>query len=177
MSSPHSIEDEAVATEATDVATLMSENASLKDRLLRALADAENARRQAERKAEDSRKFAVAELARELLPVIDNLQRVLEARRMAHSAQNDALLEGVETTLRLFLQTLERFGVKKIAASGQRFDPSLHEALMEAEDASQPPGMVTQVLEDGYLIHDRLLRPARVVVSKKQPPMDQGSIL
>ena len=177
MSSPHSIEDEAVATEATDVATLLSENASLKDRLLRALADAENARRQADRKAEDTRKFAVAELARELLPVIDNLQRVLEARKTAQSSENDALLEGVETTLRLFLQTLERFGVKKIVASGQRFDPSLHEALMEAEDASHPPGMVTKVLEDGYLIHDRLLRPARVVVSKRQPPMDQGSIL
>ncbi|WP_170145636.1 nucleotide exchange factor GrpE [Rhodoplanes elegans] len=177
MSSPHSIEDEAVATEATDVATLLSENASLKDRLLRALADAENARRQADRKAEDTRKFAVAELARELLPVIDNLQRVLEARKTAQSSENDALLEGVETTLRLFLQTLERFGVKKIVASGQRFDPSLHEALMEADDASHPPGMVTQVLEDGYMIHDRLLRPARVVVSKKQPPMDQGSIL
>lgn len=168
MSSPHSIEDEAVATEATDVATLLSENASLKDRLLRALADAENARRQADRKAEDTRKFAIAELARELLPVIDNLQRVLEARKAAQSSENDALLEGVETTLRLFLQTLVRFGVKKIAASGQRFDPSLHEALMEADDASHPPGTVTQVLEDGYMIHDRLLRPARVVVSKRR---------
>ena len=177
MSSPHSIEDEAVATEATDVATLLSENASLKDRLLRALADAENARRQADRKAEDTRKFAVAEFARELLPVIDNLQRVIEARKTVPSTQHDALLEGVETTLRLFLQTLERFCVKKIAASGQRFDPSLHEALMEAEDASHPPGIITRVLEDGYMIHDRLLRPARVVVSKKHPPTDHGSIL
>jgi molecular chaperone GrpE len=93
---------------------------------------------------------------------------VLEARKAAQSSENDALLEGVETTLRLFLQTLVRFGVKKIAASGQRFDPSLHEALMEADDASHPPGTVTQVLEDGYMIHDRLLRPARVVVSKRR---------
>jgi molecular chaperone GrpE len=173
MSSPHSIEDEALATEATDTATLLSENAALKDRLLRALADAENTRRQADRKAEDTRKFAIAEFARELLPIIDNLQRVLEARAAAQSAEDNALLQGVETTLRLFFQTLERFGIKKIAASGQRFDPSLHEALMEADDASNPPGTVTQVLEDGYTIHDRLLRPARVVVSKKHPSTDR----
>jgi len=176
MSSPHSTEDEAVATEATDIATLLSENAALKDRLRRALADAENTRRQAERKAEDTRKFAIAEFARELLPVIDNLQRVLEARMPASVPDNDALLAGVESTLRLFLRTLERFAIKKIAALGQRFDPSLHEALMEADDASQPPGTVIQILEDGYIIHDRLLRPARVVVAKKRRAMSDSAL-
>ena len=104
--------------------------------------------------------------------IVDAYQ-LLEARAAAQSAEDNALLQGVETTLRLFFQTLERFGIKKIAASGQRFDPSLHEALMEADDASNPPGTVTQVLEDGYTIHDRLLRPARVVVSKKHPSTDR----
>lgn len=170
-SSPHSRDDEAVAVEATDLATLLSENASLKDRLLRALADSDNVRKQADRKIQDTRKFAIAELSRELLPIIDNLQRVVDSRQMAPtSAENDALFEGVESTLRLFVQTLERFGIKKINALGQRFDPTLHEALMEANDASQPPGIVTKVIEDGYMIHDRLLRPARVVVTRRQAP-------
>jgi molecular chaperone GrpE len=174
MSSPHSKDDEVLATEATDIATLLSENTALKDRLLRALADAENTRRQADRKAADTRKFAIAEFARELLPVIDNLQRVLAVRSSASVPDNDALLEGIESTLRLFFQTLERFGIKKIDALGQRFDPSLHEAMMEADDASQPPGTVIQILEDGYIIHERLLRPARVVVTKRrQPKPDQ----
>lgn len=171
MSYPHSIEDEAIATEATDVATLLAENASLRDRLLRALAEAENARRQADRKADDTRKFAVADFARELLPVIDNLQRVLEAKKHRPSPENEALLEGIDSTLRMFLQTLERFGIRKVAALGQPFDPSRHEALMETDDPSHPPGIVTQVLEDGYTIQERLLRPARVVVSKRRPSM------
>lgn len=177
MSSPHSKDDEIVATEAADVATLLSENAALKDRLLRALADAENARRQADRRSEDTRKFAITELARELLPVIDNLERVLQVKNATSSPDNDALVKGVESTFRMFLQTLERFGIKKIDASGQRFDPSLHEALMEADDDTHPPATVTQVLENGYMIHDRLLRPARVIVSKRRPGTNQKSAI
>jgi molecular chaperone GrpE len=168
MSSPHSVEDEKVATEATDMATLLSENASLRDRLLRALAEAENVRRQAERRSEETRRFAIAEFARQLLPVLDNLKRVVTAHKQASHHDGDALVQGVEATLRLFLQTLERFGIRPIEALGQRFDPSRHEALMESDDPLQPPGTVTQVLEDGYMIEDRLLRPARVVVSKRR---------
>lgn len=166
MSSPHNEEDEVVATEAVDIGTLLAENASLQDRLLRALAEAENVRRRADRDMEETRKFAVAEFSRALLPILDNLQRVLDAKRRTENQVSDALVEGVTTTLRLFLQTLERFGIKKIAALGERFDPTLHEALMESADQSHPPGTVTQVLEEGFTIHGRLLRPARVVVAK-----------
>jgi molecular chaperone GrpE len=173
---PHSIEDEAIATEAVDMATLITdnkslqeENKSLHDRLLRALAEAENVRRQADRTITETRQYSISEFARELLTVVDNLERTVEAAEKQPSANmgNAALLEGVQATLRVFLQTLERFGVRRIEAEGRPFDPNFHEAVMEVQDSSRPPGTVTQVMEQGYTIRDRLLRPARVVVSTK----------
>ena len=169
MAKPHSIEDEAVATEAVDVATLMSENASLRDRMMRALAEAENTRRQADRAIADARQFAIADFARELLIVVDNLERTVEAaRKKPVTPENAALLEGVEATLRVFMQTLERFGVERIEAEGRRFDPNMHEAMMEDDDPSVPPRTVTRVIEPGYTIRGRLLRPARVAVTKRR---------
>jgi molecular chaperone GrpE len=182
MAGPHSIEDEAVATEAVDIGTLLKENASLRDRLLRALADAENTRRQASRTAGDARRFANADFARELLIVVDNLQRTIDAAegQAPLTTENAALIEGVQATLRVLLRTLERFGVRRISALGERFDPNLHEAVMEVDDPAQPPGTVTQVVEQGYTIHDRLLRPARVVVSKRrarpEPEIDYSDL-
>jgi molecular chaperone GrpE len=169
---PHSIEDEVVATEAVDVGTLLKENASLRDRLLRALADAENTRRQASRTAGDARRFAIADFARELLVVVDNLQRTIDAAdgQAPLRRKNATLIEGVRSTLRFLLGTLERFGVRPIAALGERFDPNLHEAVMEVDDPA--PGTVAQVVEQGYTIHGRLLRPARVVVSKQRVRTD-----
>jgi molecular chaperone GrpE len=167
---PHSIEDEAVATEAVDMATLMAENASLRDRQLRALAEAENTRRQADRAIAEARKFAIADFARELLTVVDNLERTIEAadKKPPTTPEDAALVEGVKATLRIFMQTLERFGVRRIEALGQRFDPNMHEAVMEVGDPSSPPGTVTRVVEPGYTVRDRLLRPARVAVSRRQ---------
>jgi molecular chaperone GrpE len=168
MALPHSINDEKVATEAVDVPTLMEENASLRERMMRALAEAENTRRQADRAIADARRFAVADFARELLIVIDNLERTLEAAKKKAKPEDSALVEGVEATLRIFLQVLEQFGVTRIEAQGQRFDPNLHEAVMEEDDPSLPPNVVTRVLEPGYKLRDRLLRPARVAVTRKR---------
>ena len=166
MGNPHSIEDEAVDTEVVDTGTLLAENASLRNRLLRALAEAENTRRQADRAINDARKFAIAEFARELLIVIDNLQRTVAGEgQEPQTAENLALVEGVQATLRFLMQTLQRFGVRRIEAVGQKFDPNLHEAVAQVEDPSQPPGTVARVVEEGYMIHDRLLRPSRVFVS------------
>ena len=167
---PHSTEDEKVATEAVDMATLMAENASLRDRLLRAFADAENIRRQADRAISDARKFAIADFARELLIVIDNLERTIHAADTGDKNAPDtaALVEGVKATLQIFLRILERFGVRRIDAEGQPFDPNLHEAVMEDDEPSAPPGTVTRVLEPGYMLQDRLLRPARVAVAKRR---------
>jgi molecular chaperone GrpE len=174
MAMPHSIDDEAVATEAVDMGTLVAENKSLRDRLLRALAEAENTRRRADRTAEDARKFAVADFARELLTVVDNLQRTIDAAdgQGAATAENAALIEGVRATLRVLMQTLERFGVRRIEALGQRFDPNLHEVMIDVEDPSQSPGTIIRIVEHGYTIHGRLLRPARVVVSKRRIPAE-----
>ena len=152
-------EDQAAA------AGLQAENAALQDRMLRALADAENTRRRAERTAEDARQYAVWDLARELLAVVDNLQRAIEAAQ-SRAGGDQALIEGVRATERMLLGTLERFGVRRISALGTRFDPSLHEAIMEVEDAANPPGTVVRVVEEGYTMRDRLLRPARVIVSR-----------
>jgi molecular chaperone GrpE len=174
---PHSVVDEAVATEAVDAATLVAENASLRDRLLRTLADAENTRRRAERAAEEVRQYAISDFARELLTVADNLQRTIVAaeHRSPETAEDAALIEGVRATERLLQYSLERFGVRKIDALGKRFDPNLHEAVMEVDDDSARPGTVVRVVEDGYTSHDRLLRPARVFIARRraQAPFTQ----
>jgi molecular chaperone GrpE len=166
----HSAEDEAVAVEAVDPATLIAENRSLHDRLLRALADAENARRRSERIAEEARQYAIANFAREMLVVADNLRRAIEAaeNHPPTSPVDAAFLEGVRATERMMMQSLEGFGVHKIAVvEGARFDPAIHEASMQVDDPARKPGTIAQMLEDGYMIHDRLLRPARVAVVKR----------
>jgi molecular chaperone GrpE len=169
MAMPHRIEDEVVAKEAVDVGTLVAENASLRERLLRALADAENTRRRAARETEESRRYAIADFARELLIVLDNLQRTIAAAEAAgaSSLEGMPLVEGVRATLRVLMRTLESFEVRSIEALGHRFDPNVHEAIMEVEDPAQPPGTVVRVVEQGYMINDRLLRPARVIVAKR----------
>jgi molecular chaperone GrpE len=178
MGNPHSIEDEAVATEAVDMGTLLAENASLRDRLLRALAEAENTRRRAEDAIKDARKFAIAEFARELLNVVGNLQRTVVAGegQAPRTAENVALVEGVRATLRILMQTLQRFGVWRLEAFSQNFDPNLLEAVAQVEDPSQPPGTVTRVVEEGSMIYDRLLRPARVFVSMQPSRASSGPV-
>src|ERR1700692_2145800 len=120
-----------IGEEPTGATALDAENASLRDRLLRALADAENTRRRAEKTADDARRYAIVEFARDLLPVADNLGRALAAER----ERGDALLGGVRATQHMLMATLERFGVRKIAALGAPFDPKLHEAMLEVDDA------------------------------------------
>jgi molecular chaperone GrpE len=166
----HSVDDELVAVEAVDPATLLAENQSLRDRLMRALAEVENTRRRAERSLDEMRQYAVADLAREMLSVADNLRRAIDtaARNPVKSVEDAALLEGVRSTERMLTQALERFGVRKIEALGAPFDPALHEAVLEVDDPEREPGTVAQVIEDGYLIHGRLLRPARVAVVKRR---------
>jgi molecular chaperone GrpE len=148
---------------------LVAENAALHDRLLRALADVDNTRRQAERTASDARKYAIGEFAREILAVSDNLRRTLAAADEDKSGGEAALVEGVRATERILEGVLGRFGLCKVEALGIRFDPHVHEAVMEVADASRPPGSVASVLEDGYTIHDRLVRPARVAVVARRP--------
>jgi molecular chaperone GrpE len=166
----HSIEDEAVAVEAVDPATLLAENQSLRDRLMRALADVENTRRRAERSLDEVRQYSITNFAREILSVVDNLHRAIDSveRNPVKSVEDAALLEGVRSTERMLIQALARFGVHKIEALGAPFDPAFHEAVIEVDDPKREPGTVADVIEDGYKIHDRLLRPARVAVVKRR---------
>ena len=153
-----------------------SEIAALRERLMRALAETENTRRQGERRAPDAQKYAITNFARELLQVVDNLGRALAAAD-GDAGKVDGLIAGVAATDRVLTQILDRFGVKEVSALNQPFDPGKHEAVMETDQTEQAPGSVVQVLENGYTLHDRLLRPARVVIAKSPqkswPPAEQ----
>jgi molecular chaperone GrpE len=135
------------------------------DRLVRALADAENARRRAERRAAEARQYAIGDFARDLLAVADNLERALAVADQGGPGVGKSVVEGVRITEQLLKSVAERYGVKKMESLGQPFDPKLHEAVMVVEDASREPGTIVDVVEEGYMLHDRLLRPARVFVN------------
>lgn len=136
-----------------------------RDHYLRARADLENYRKRAQREKEDLAKFANEAILKELLPVIDNLERALQH---AGSEGEGALLQGVELTLGQFRKVLEKFGVAAIEALGAPFDPAHHEALGQIESSEHPANTVVQSLQTGYLLNDRLLRPALVLIAK--PP-------
>ena len=152
------------------VALLEAEKTDLKDKLLRTLADMENMRRRNEREAADARAYAVTAFARDMLTVADNMRRALdsvqaEAREEAQGPFR-ALIEGIELTERDLLKTLERHGVKQLDPQGQKFDPNLHQAMFEVPNPDVPNGTVVQVVQTGYTIGDRVLRPAKVGVSR-----------
>ncbi len=156
-----------------ELEALRAEHAAVKDRLLRALAEMENLRRRTEREIADAKTYGVASFAREAVALADNLRRALDnfpvEARAEMAPHVSALVEGVELTERDFLSRLARFGVKKIEAQGTRFDPNQHEALYEIPDESQPAGTVAQVVEPGYSIGERVLRPAKVGVTRGGP--------
>ena len=161
-------EQELAAAEAK-IAALEAEAAQLTDQLLRALAEAENTRRRARKEVEDTAKYAVANLAKDMLAAPDNLRRALDnipAERRQGDALLDRLAKGVELVERDLHAILERYGITKVEPLGQPFDHNLHQALFEVPTADQPAGTVVQVLAPGYLIYDRLLRPAMVAVAK-----------
>jgi len=146
-----------------------AEIADLKDKLLRSLADNENTIRRAKREREDTAKYAAANFARDMLTVADNLHRALDAAPESLSEGDDqtkGFLEGIDLTSRELLSVLERHGIKKISPVGEKFNHDRHEALFEVPTSDMEPGMVVQVIEDGFIIHDRLLRAAKVGVSK-----------
>ncbi|QGM99694.1 nucleotide exchange factor GrpE [Methylocystis parvus] len=157
----------------TELENLYQENASLKDRVLRAMAEVENVRRRAEKEVSDAKVYGVANLAREMLAFADNLRRAAESVPAEARANLDpvakALLDGLGVTERDFLSRLARFGVKPIEAADAKFDPNLHEALFEIPDETKPAGTVAQVVEQGYMIGERVLRPAKVGVTRGGP--------
>lgn len=157
------------AAEPSQISVLEAEKADLKERLLRALADTENMRRRSEREAADARTYAVTNFARDMLTVADNIRRALENAPKAGEAADEALrsvVEGIELTERDLLSTLGRHGVKLLQPEGQKFDPNMHQAMFEIPNDQVPNGTVIQVVQSGYAIGDRVLRPALVGVAK-----------
>jgi molecular chaperone GrpE len=155
---------------------LAGEVETLKDKLLRAIAEGENVRRRAERQVSDAATYAVTGFARELLAVSDNLRRALEAlpEEMHDDERLKAFVEGVELTERELLNAFEKTGIKKIEPEGDEFDHNLHQAIFEVETLDAKPGTVVQVVQTGYVIKDRLLRPAMVGVAKPPKELENG---
>jgi molecular chaperone GrpE len=158
---------------------LMAENAELRDRLLRSVAEMENLRKRTEREIADTRTYAIAGFARDMLAATDSLSRAMvvvppEVRDSAEGTLK-SLIEGIELTEREMQRLLAKHGVTPIEAMGQKFDPHKHQAMFEVPDPTQPEGTVVQVVQSGYAIGDRVLRPAMVGVAKGAPRTDASS--
>ena len=167
---------EAASAQTSDIEALlklMKENEELKDRALRAAAEMENLRRRTAREIHDARAYAVTNFARDMLSVSDNLRRALDAVseevRASAGSTVSGLIEGVEMTERAMLSTLERHGVRKLEPAGEKFDPNFHQAMFEVPNPDLPANTVVQVVQPGYSIGERVLRPAMVGVSKGGP--------
>ncbi len=171
------IESETEERSADDRLTeLEVELAEQKDRLLRALAETENVRRRAQREREDASKYAVTGFAKDLLSAADNLRRALDSLPEAEvkDERTRSLLAGVAATERELLSVFERHGIRRIDPKGEPFDHNFHQAIFEAERTDQPSGTIVEVLQPGYVLHDRLLRPAMVGVAKGGGPKPAG---
>ncbi|MGY6569309.1 MAG: nucleotide exchange factor GrpE [Salinarimonas sp.] len=161
------------------LAAAEAEKAEMKDKLLRTLADMENLRRRTEKEVADARAYAVTAFARDMLTVADNIHRALDSvpteARAAMDGALKALVEGIELTERDLLKTMERHGVRKLSPEGEKFDPNLHQAMFEVPNPDVPNGQVVQVMQDGYVIGERVLRPAMVGVAKGGPKPGQAA--
>src|SRR5579871_1631245 len=160
------------AAEFAVLEALRAEIEALKDQRLRALAEAENIRRRAEREKSEASQYAVTKFARDMLGIADNFSRALAAcppaAREAADPQIKAVLDGVEATDRQLLATLERYGVKPVDTADGKFDPNLHQAIAEVPGNGKPPGSIVDVVQSGFMIGDRLLRPAMVTVARRE---------
>ena len=170
-------QEEAVAAESADapeeelsleekVVRLAEEAAGARDTALRAQADAQNVQRRAEQDVERARKFALEQFAKELLAVVDNMERALEATDGLDDDVVKPITEGVELTLKSFLDALKKFNVEAVDPQGEPFDPNLHQAMSMVENSDVEPNSVIAVMQKGYTLNGRLLRPAMVMVSK-----------
>ena len=170
--------ESAAAAQASDVkagqdsdplTAMTAERDALKDQLLRALADTENMRRRSEREADTARKYGHTQFARDLVGAIDNLARALASAPEDKSSLDESvqsLLTGIELSWTEIQSAIEKHGVRQINPVGEKFDYNFHQAMFEVPTNDQPPGMVLEVVQHGYALHDRLLRPAMVGVSK-----------
>ena len=149
-----------------ELETLRAERDEMHDKFMRALADAENARKRSERDRKEAEQYGGSKLSRDMLPVFDNLKRALDSATEEQREASKALFEGVELTLRELLNVFKKHGIEPISPQiGEKFDPQLHEAMFEASVPDTVAGEIIEVMQDGFMLHERLLRPAHVGVS------------
>ncbi len=156
-----------------EIDRLKEENAKLRDQWVRAVADAENIRKRAQRDMEDTARYGVTNFARDMVSVLENLTRASESIPAEAASDNEllkTLREGIHLTLQELLSIFEKYGIKRVMPLNQKFDHNLHQAVAQAPREDVPAGTVVQVIQSGYIIHDRLLRPAMVVVSQAVDP-------
>jgi molecular chaperone GrpE len=157
------------------IAELEAQVADFKDRWTRAAADLENHRRRSRRDVDDARADGTKRALGELIPVVDNLERALAHAKSAQSDEAKGIADGVTLVVRQWAQALERLGVQPVEAEGKPFDPAVHEAMSQIETNEVPPGSVAQVLQGGYRLGERLLRPALVIVAKAAPDSEEST--
>jgi len=163
IDSPEALED---PSDDEQIAALEAERDEFKDRFMRALADAENSRKRSERDRREAEQYGGSRLARDLLPVFDNMKRAIDSIPEQNRDANKAVSEGVELTMRELVSVFKKHGIEPISPQvGDKFDPQLHEAMFEAPLPGTKAGEIIQVSADGFMLHDRLLRPAKVGVS------------
>ena len=163
MSDKEKIEEEAQGEEIREIEKLQAQVDDLKDQLLRAVAESQNIQKRAEKEKSDISKYSISGFAKDVLSIRDNLQLALNNSNEA----SNAIIEGVRLTMSEMDKVLERYGIKMIESLDKPFDPHFHQAMIEIETADRDPGSVVQVMQEGFMIQDRLLRPALVGVSKK----------
>jgi molecular chaperone GrpE len=160
------LEDEELDPEVVELDALRAERDELQDRFMRALADAENARKRSERDRREAEQYGGSKLARDLLPVFDSMKRALETVTDEQKEASPALIEGIELTMRELVNVFGKHGMEAITPEvGDKFDPQQHEAMFEAPLPGTTAGDIIQVMTEGFMLHDRLLRPAQVGVS------------
>ena len=170
--------DAETGAQSDPLTAMTAERDALKDQLLRALAETENMRRRSEREAETARKYGHTQFARDLVGAIDNLARALASAPEDKSSLDESvqsLLTGIELSWTEIQSAIEKHGVRQINPLGEKFDYNFHQAMFEVPTNDQPPGMVLEVVQHGYALHDRLLRPAMVGVSKAADNADTAS--
>ena len=170
--------DATTGAQSDPLIAMTAERDALKDQLLRALADTENMRRRSEREAETARKYGHTQFARDLVGAIDNLARALASAPEDKSSLDESvqsLLTGIELSWTEIQSAIEKHGVRQINPLGEKFDYNFHQAMFEVPTNDQPPGIVLEVVQHGYALHDRLLRPAMVGVSKAADNADTAS--
>lgn len=160
------------------ITELEEEATRLKDHMMRALAETDNIRKRSIKEREDAGKYAISAFAKEMIEIADNFQRAIDAVPAEAKAADGVLknlMDGIEATERAMLKSMEKHGIRKIEPLGQMFDPNFHEVMFESPLPGKPGGTIIQVIEPGYVLNDRLLRPARVGVAKADPSANGGS--